>query len=180
MATLAAPAPLLALHVLALAMLVLLLEMSVLALATLVMLVATLALKGRLGEAGLAHILIAARGLGGGVRVLRAHGNELRSVPLRALLSSGERISELHLSHNQLSAASMRDLIKQMLDTGIYPLDAKRPLRLRLGKTPGCAGGQLVDFSPQQSRSCICVVDGHFGCTPNTCFRFGAKSDKPA
>ena len=126
--------------------------------------------RNNLGEAGLAHILTAAaENLGGGVRKLRAHYNNMRSVPLQALLSCGERLGELHLSHNQLDGASIHALLGRLLRSHRYPLDGKTPLWLRLEKNPGCAGDQLSGCSPEYSRR-ICVVDGKLdGCTPGAC-----------
>lgn len=134
--------------------------------------------RNNLCEIGLAHVLTAAaKNLGGGVRKLRAHCNNLRSVPLQALLSCGESLSELHLSHNQMDAASIHALLTCLVRSERYPLDAKQPLWLRLEKNPGCAGDKLVGISSEHSER-ICVVDGHNGCTPHTCRRDRIK--KPA
>ena len=134
--------------------------------------------RNKLTDVGLTYVLEAVtENLGGGVQKLRCHCNYLRTLPVPTLLSCGESLSELHLSHNHLTAQSILDLIICFIDSDRYPLDGKQPLWLRIEKNPGCLSSKLSGCSPLHC-SRICEVDGKNGCSPYVCRR--QRVSKPA
>ena len=124
-----------------------------------------------LTDRGFQSIVTAIVALWPEIRILKAFRNRIATSAAAMQLLQMGNLSQLHLSHNELTAEAMADLVRCAKDTG-YPTHGTAPLWLRLEHNVRKGDAKLARCL-EPLRKDICIVDGKTTCTPESCHRPG-------
>lgn len=109
-------------------------------------------------------------------RVLKLFRNNISGGDDLASLIRLGRLTELHLSHNKLTAEAISNVALQ-IQAADYPQKNQAPLWLRVEHNVRDGDQRLAQIL-RPLRKDICVVDGKTACNPRWCCR--ARSETPA
>ena len=126
-----------------------------------------------LSDRGVRAIVAILRELHPETRILKLFRNNLsRGGEVTPLLQLGQ-LTELHLSHNNLNAEEITNIIREIKNAG-YPQNDRAPLWLRLEHNVPDEDARLAE-NLRSLREDICVVNGKTACNPFKCRRGGGS-----